>query len=301
MLSERVLTTLQGLQELQVLQALQGLPWLPWFHWLHDAPMLVAMRATEILFALSLSIQTLEYLRMGSATADHNFWSWQLQRADIPNAAVRVVLDVLFKPMAHRLHLCLRLLAAVVLAVLGSSLPLMVFLFAGNLLILIRWRGAFNGGSDFMTLVVLTGLLMAQAVQALGDAHLAWQACFWYIAIQAITSYFMSGAVKLLRREWRNGSAMTIFLNAAVYGPLSPRHLLRQPWLALLGSWSFIVWEILFPFSLLGPALAFVFCTVAAVFHFLVFWFFGLNRFFWAWLCAFPAILWCSTQFSTQL
>ncbi len=263
-----------------------------------DAPMLMAIRATEWLFAWSLAIQTLEYLRMGLATADHNFWSWQIQRADIPNKAVRTLFDVLFKPHVHRWHLVLRLLAAVVLVVQGATLPLMLFLFFGNLLILIRWRGAFNGGSDFMTLVVLTGLLIAQVIGKWGDEHLGWQACFWYIAIQAITSYFMSGSVKLLRREWRNGSAMTIFLNAAIYGPLSANHPLRNQWLAMLGSWSFIVWEILFPFSLLDPRLAAIFCAVAALFHFLVFWFFGLNRFFWAWLCAFPAIIWCSAKFS---
>lgn len=265
---------------------------------LQDAPMLVAMRATEILFAWSLGLQTLEYLRMGPATADTQFWSWQLQRADIPQRGVRALLDVLFKPAWHRAHLCLRLLAALGLLVFGASLPLVLFLFVGNLLILIRWRGAFNGGSDFMTLVVLTGLLMAQVLSSWGDAHLGWQACFWYIAIQAITSYFMSGAVKLLRREWRNGSAMTIFLNAAIYGPLPSAHPLRRPLLTALGSWSFIVWEIVFPFALLDTRLALVLCSVAAVFHFLVFWFFGLNRFFWAWLCSFPAILWCSAQFS---
>ena len=265
---------------------------------LTEAPMLMAIRATECLFAWSLTIQTLEYLRMRSATANDNFWSWQIQRADIPNNAVRALLDVLFRPQVHRSHLVLRLLAAVVLMVQGVTLPLILFLFFGNLLILIRWRGAFNGGSDFMTLVVLTGLLIAQVIGQWGDEHLGWQACFWYIAIQAITSYFMSGSVKLLRREWRNGSAMTIFLNAAIYGPLSANHPLRNRWLAMLGSWSFIVWEILFPISLLDPRLAIIFCAVAAIFHFLVFWFFGLNRFFWAWLCAFPAIIWCSAQFS---
>jgi hypothetical protein len=267
---------------------------------LAEAPMLVAIRATELVFAWSLMIQTLEYLRMGQYTADDAFWSWQLQRADIPNAGVRALLDVLFKPRMHQLHLVLRLFAAVTLAEQGASLPLIGFLFVGNLLILIRWRGAFNGGSDFLTLVVLTGLLISQVVGVWGDVQLGWQAGFWYIAIQAITSYFMSGAVKLLRREWRNGSAMTIFLNGAIYGPLSATHPLRNKWLALIGSWGFIVWEILFPFSLLDPRLAAVFCAVAAVFHFLVFWFFGLNRFFWAWMCSFPAIIWCSAQFSAR-
>ena len=205
-------------------------------HALVDAPTLMAIRATELVFAWSLTIQTLEYLRMGKYTADDAFWSWPLQRADIPNAPVRALFDVLFKPQMHQLHLVLRLCAVVALAVQGASLPLIGFLFVGNLLILIRWRGAFNGGSDFMTLVVLTGLLISQVVGALVHVELGWQAGFWYIAIQAITSYFMSGAVKLLRREWRNGSAMTIFLNGAIYGPLSATHPLRNKWLAMLGS-----------------------------------------------------------------
>ena len=265
-----------------------------------NAPLLMAIRSTELLFALSLVIQTVEYLRMGKYTAHEAFWSWPIQRADIPNASVRALLDVLFQPRFHQCHLLLRLLGAVVLAVQGASLPLMGFLFVGNLLILIRWRGAFNGGSDFMTLVVLTGLLIAQVVGAWGNTPLGWQAGFWYISIQAITSYFMSGAVKLLRPEWRNGSAMTIFLNGAIYGPLSATHPLRNTWLAMLGSWGFIGWEIVFPFSLADPRLAAVFCAVAALFHFLVFWLFGLNRFFWAWVCSFPAIIWCSAQFSAR-
>jgi hypothetical protein len=35
---------------------------------------------------------------------------------------------------------------------------------------------------------------------------------------------------------------------------------------------------------------------VAAVFHLLVFRFFGLNRFVWAWCASFPAIIYCSGQ-----
>jgi hypothetical protein len=30
------------------------------------------------------------------------------------------------------------------------------------------------------------------------------------------------------------------------------------------------------------------------LFHFLVYWYFGLNRFFWAWLASFPAVIYCA-------
>ena len=61
-------------------------------------------------------------------------------------------------------------------------------------------------------------------------------------------------------------------------------------------AWTFILWECAAPLALLDTRLALVFCCIAALFHFLVFWFFGLNRFFWAWLASFPAIVWCAGQ-----
>ncbi len=253
-----------------------------------------AIRATTLLFAWSASIQTLEYLRMGKAMQDSGLWSWALQRQDIPNRMMRQALDLVFSKLGFRWLLLARLLALLSLAFQGGSLISVGFLFISNVGVLIRWRGAFNGGSDFMTLVVLTGLLLAQCLLKLGLPELAWRACFWYITIQSITSYFVSGAVKLLKAEWRNGSAMTIFLNAAIHGPLRPAHVLRKPWLAAVGSWTFILWECASPLALLDVRWALVFCLIAALFHFLVFWFFGLNRFFWAWLASFPAILWCA-------
>ena len=255
-----------------------------------------AVRSLELLFAINVGIQTLEYWRMRSAMLGDGLWVWSIQRQDIPTLWMRHCLDGLFLPHNFSALLVLRGIALITLATHGSNLINIGFLFISNLAILIRWRGAFNGGSDFMTLVVLTGLLMAQIVSHFAGPELGWRAGFWYITLQSITSYFLSGSVKLLRREWRNGNAMTIFLNAAIHGPLSANHWLRKPWLAALGSWAFIVWECLAPLALLDTRLAAAFCLIAAFFHFLVFWFFGLNRFFWAWLATFPAIVWCAGQ-----
>lgn len=255
-----------------------------------------ALRWTEILFALSLVIQTVEYLRMSHATATQGLWSWPIQRLDIPTPWVRRFLDICFQPFCHQMHLWIRCVSAGILIFIGGSFGLIVFLFIGNLLILIRWRGAFNGGSDFLTLVVLTGLLIAYGVGSGGDADLGARAGLWYVCIQSVTSYFMSGTVKLLRPEWRSGRAMIIFLNAAIYGPLPPRHWLSQRFWAVIGSWAFILWECAFPLALLSPMHAVGFCVIASLFHFLVFWFFGLNRFFWAWIASFPAIIWCAGQ-----
>lgn len=257
-----------------------------------------ALRLTEALFGWSLGIQTLEYLRMRAATGPQGLWDWSILRHDIPQPGLRRVLDALYTPTLHQCHLLLRLVAALWLIVNGGTPALMLFLFLGNLLILLRWRGAFNGGSDFMTLVVLTGLLIAHlgSVAESGTTGTAVRAGLWYITLQAVTSYFVSGWVKIFRPEWRSGRAMTIFLNGAIYGPLPANHPLRRPWLACLGSWAFILWECAFPFALVNPAHALAFCLIAACFHGLVFAFFGLNRFVWAWMCSFPAIVWAAGQ-----
>ena len=180
--------------------------------------------------------------------------------------------------------------------VIGASLPLIGFLFAGTVIVLIRWRGAFNGGSDFMTIVVLSGLLIAMLVGASGDSELGWRAGMIYIAIHAASSYFISGGIKLLNPEWRSGEALALFLDGGIYGPLSRLSLYWLRPVAMLCSWAFIVWECLVPLAFFDAELAVIYCAVAGLFHFLVFWYFGLNRFVFAWLASFPAIIYVASQ-----
>ena len=255
------------------------------------------IRCLELLCAWSLLLQTLEYWRIGDSTDPTGVWSWPVQRADIPASPAWVLpcLDWLYQPAPYRALLWLRGLAALSLALVGANLGNALVLFVIQLLILVRWRGAFNGGSDFMTLVALTGILLAQVLMRFVDPSMAWGAGLGYIGIHTLSSYFVSGWVKLMRPEWRSGRALTVFLDHGVYGPLPENSIYRWPRLAMLCSWCFTLWEGLFPLALLDVRLAAMFCATASVFHFLVFWFFGLNRFFWAWLSTFPAILYCAS------
>jgi hypothetical protein len=253
----------------------------------------LAIRIFEVLLGFSLLLQSLEYLRLPMLD---RVTLWPILAKEIPArpAWLHAAVNRCLQPTPYRAMLFLRLLLAIalMLGLVGLTGALLLFLMA--LLLLLRWRGAFNGGSDFMTLVGLSGLLLAHLVSAVADESLGWQAGFWYISLQTVSSYFVSGWVKLLRPEWRSGRAMTWFLNTGVYGPLAPDSVFRHPKVAWLCAWSFTLWEGCFPLALLDVRLAMAMCTVAAVFHFLVFWFFGLNRFFWAWASSFPAIVYCA-------
>jgi len=257
----------------------------------------LAARWVEILFSVSLLIQTLEYFKLLSFTAVEGVWSWEIQRSDIPSNqnAIRRLLDLLLNQTGYKIVLLLRLITALSLWAVGVCILSAWFLLLSNLLLLVRWRGAFNGGSDFMTLVLTCGLVLGQTCTPFYGEAMGWVVALWYISIHSITSYFMSGWVKLISKEWISGVCMPIFLSTGVYGPLSSNSVLAKRPVAIICSWAFILWEALMPLALVDTQLAWLFCAVALVFHFLVFLFFGLNRFFWAWAASLPAILYCST------
>ena len=245
---------------------------------------------------VSLLIQTVEFFRIQDKMTARGVWVWPVLRKELPQNASWALkfFDFIFDEKIHLVHLCTRLFAVLLLLTQGASVALMVFLFLSNICLLFRFRGAFNGGSDFLTLVVITGLLLSEVFHHLNPIDWGYKAGFWYITLHTVSSYFISGWVKLKRREWRNGSALVMFLDGGIYGPLASNSIFRIPEIAVLCSWSFILWEGLAPLLLLSSDVALVYCLIAAIFHFLVFWFFGLNRFFWAWCASFPALLYCA-------
>lgn len=255
-----------------------------------------ALRIMQALAGLSLAVQTLEFLRLRTALSERGVWAWSVQQGDLAHAsrATRTVFGFLSDERVHAAHLFLRLAGAAALILWGSALPVSLVLLLGTVAILVRWRGAFNGGSDFMTIAVLTGLVIADAGATFGAAETGAKAGLLYVAIQALTSYFVSGAVKLLDADWRTGRALPIFLDGAVHGPLPPTALLRRPAVAAFCSWGFILWECAAPLALVAPIAALGYCAVALVFHLLVFRFFGLNRFVFAWAAAFPAVVYAA-------
>ena len=263
-----------------------------------------AYRGVQVLLGWSLLIQSIEFLGMQSKLhefSEEGVWRWSLQVKEMPTRATGVLsaLGWLFAPSQLRGLFLLRSLSAVVLMLWGSPWELMLFLLASTVLLLFRFRGAFNGGSDFMTLVVVSGLFLAEFFTPFVGQKLAHNASLWYISLHAMTSYFVSGWVKLKRAERRSGDALVIFLDAGIYGPLKSTSVFRRPWVAKLCSWGFMLWEAVSPVLLIGPIWAELYCLVAAVFHFLVFWYFGLNRFFWAWMVTFPALVYCSAGLVT--
>lgn len=215
-----------------------------------------AIRLTEILLACALVQQSLEHLRAGRDEA------------------------LLF---GARIALCVLLIFGVAPAWMSLALVGL------SLLILRRFGGPYNGGSDRMGLLALCCLCAAHFMPTE-----RWREyVIGYLAAQLVLSYFLSGWVKVVNQDWRSGRALRDVFQYSAY-PVSEnlRGLAERPRLLLVASWAVIGFELVFPLALVSQATLLLALAVAALFHLANACLFGLNRFFWTWLAVYPAILW---------
>ena len=182
-----------------------------------------------------------------------------------------------------RIVMCVILLSGV-----ASAWALLALLLLGWIT-LHRFQGPYNGGSDRMSLLILTCLCAARWA----PTPVLQETIYAYLGFQLVMSYFMSGWVKLKNPDWRSGEALCDVFRFSAY-PVSTRlrDWARAPRILTLLSWGVILFEVLFPLSLLTQSTLIAALVLAASFHFSNACLFGLNRFFWIWLSAYPAILW---------
>tara|TARA_R110002049_G_scaffold23781_7_gene84900 strand:- start:121999 stop:122685 length:687 start_codon:yes stop_codon:yes gene_type:complete len=215
-----------------------------------------ALRATEILLALAFLQQCAEH--MAGSPRDR----------------------LLFLPRAL---LCLLLLADLQTSLVLGALAL------HSLIVLHRYAGPYNGGSDRMGLLTLYCLCLAHIL----PPGIGRETAFGYLGLQVILSYFISGQVKVANTSWRSGQALRDVFAFSAY-PISEnlRVLADRTHLLWVVSWAVMLFELAFPLSLLHPAALILALIVAALFHLANACLFGLNRFVWFWLAAYPSILW---------
>jgi len=247
---------------------------------------------TERVLALALLLQTVELWQLRAAWSDTGVWRWSIlrQEHDVLPAPLRWLFGLILPASAFSLLLLVRASCCIFLALgWGLVAPLLLVTQLG---IGARFRGTFNGGSDYMSVVVLLGL----SVSALGQSSpLLAKAGFAYVCVQLVLSYFIAGVVKVVRADWWNGRALSRLVASHRYGaPAWLGSALSQTAVARPLSWSVLLFELSFPLSLLCGKFALVWLVTGALFHVGNVIAFGLNRFFFVWLSAYPALLYFS-------
>ncbi|MBO9707800.1 MAG: HTTM domain-containing protein [Caulobacter sp.] len=183
-------------------------------------------------------------------------------------------------------------LCGLVVAGLAAPWPL-VGLAGLSLLILQRFQGPYNGGSDRMGLLALWCLTAATLAPSI---HLK-ELFFGYLGAQLVLSYFISGGVKIVNPDWRSGRALGDVFRFSAY-PVSEalRGWADRPRVLLAMSWAVMGFELAFPLAMLWRPGLVAALAVAATFHLANACLFGLNRFFWTWVATYPALLWLQAR-----
>ena len=162
-----------------------------------------------------------------------------------------------------------------------------------HFLYLLNFFGSFNGGSDALTFMVSFGLFYASLVgsESVATEAVAARAALTWIAIQSALSYFLSGLRKVRHQEWWTGEALASFLKNSPLSIQSVRSfLMESPKLVWVASILTLVFELGFPVCFFSRSLGILFLGSGILFHFGIFVFFGLNRFFWIWISTYPAL-----------
>ena len=149
------------------------------------------------------------------------------------------------------------------------------------------FQGPYNGGADKMVMLALTCLMAAHWIPGGTDFALG------YLAVQLVLSYVVSGWVKLRNPDWRSGRALAEVFEMSAY----PQAENLRAWGARgatmrNASWAVIGLEVAFPLALISAPTLWVALAVAALFHASNAVLFGLNRFLWAWIAVYPALIW---------
>ncbi|NBC37743.1 HTTM domain-containing protein [Novosphingobium sp. FSY-8] len=225
-----------------------------------------ASRLTTAMMAAAFFQQSLEHLRPAARRAER----------------------ALFAP---RLCLSALLLMVCVGGAFWGLTPqvLTALLVVNHLAILPFFNGPYNGGADRMGLLILVCVTAAYYLPRVADQELA----FGYLGMQLVLCYFMSGWVKVVNPAWRSGRALRdVFLFSAYPVGGNLRGWANRPRLLWVMGWAVMGFELAFPLAFVWRPTLIAGLVVAGLFHAANACLFGLNRFFWIWICAYPAILW---------
>ena len=251
-----------------------------------------ALRLTNVLIALAVLLQNLELLRLRAVFTENGVWTWSVLQEEFRSipGPIRLVINILLADFAFPILLGVSAFAAAA-ALFFQAAWLPWIMLAAALLTSARWRGAFNGGGDYMTIVVLSAVSIAALFPNTPGVLLG---CLWYTSLHVCASYLIAGLVKLKNRDWRSGEALSAFIRSTIFLP-NPRleRASENGFLMKLASLALILFELSFPLALLGAEFAAGYACLGIIFHLGAFYVFGLNRFVFAWAAGYPALIFC--------
>lgn len=153
-----------------------------------------------------------------------------------------------------------------------------------------------NEGADQMEVIVLAGTASFYIFRGSPFAD----AGVLFVAFQSCLAYSVSGVAKIMSPVWRTGVAIRDVMNSVTYGHRRLGGLLsRNKSVALCAGLATIGLELCLGLTPFMPhRVMFPFLACGVVFHGLIAYTMGLNKFFWVFVSTYPYIL-CASDIIT--
>ena len=151
------------------------------------------------LIGVAVLFQSLEFIKIRESISEKGIWRWSELRSDYQFLSPKVLkgLDWIMSPAIFNEMMKLRFFAAFLAAIYPYFFFIFIFLFLSTFLITLRWRGSYNGGSDYLTLIILLSICIGFHNPLFAKGAL------WYISLQVISSYFLAGLYKIKQKKWQ--------------------------------------------------------------------------------------------------
>ncbi len=251
----------------------------------------IALFQVGALLSIASLIHSLEFLSFLSALGPNGIWRGQDLAEEAPFG--RRIIALVFDHRCFAFLQLLRIAASFLWFFQPGPLPLAMILFV-HLFTVLRFRGSFNGGSDSLTLYFLL-IAIAGLTSETGD-FVTSKSALWGISAVLVFSYFRAGLAKISTKEWRQGIALKEFLVSSQYEKATAIDAITKSGAALkISSWILVLFELTFPLAFISPSLAYLYICAGVFFHLANGVTFGLNRFLFAWISGYPALLYCAS------
>jgi hypothetical protein len=263
------------------------------------------LEAVAVISSISLFITSLEAFALAGHYRDGELFSWKLHRLRsryTANQAIESLLKNIFDPPGILLILGTRIAFCILVITFSRSRrELLVSCFGIAVTsLLLSFRGLDGkNGADQMTKITFVSLTLA----LMSSQPASWRLELVFLAGQLVLAYGTAGLLKLRERSWRDGTALLIILRQITYGNARVWRFAKQHTLVTrLASQSTIVFECGFVCVLLLPwKLSVIVLAFGVLFHLLNAAVVGLNTFFWAFVGAYPACIWCTAWILAHL
>lgn len=252
------------------------------------------LNSIAFLVVLTSMIRTTESILLRNELNNNGTLSWKILRlnSSLKRTGVLPLLDVLFIPVVFNTLLLLSLISGFFFFIEDNrTIHILAFSFVAliNLSLTVRIYIAKDGADNVLNVIAIPTM-----VSLLFNEPGIFKAGIWFISLQLFSLYCFSGFFKLRSSDWVSGAAVSQVLSSGRFGnpAIGIKLMGAGKHFNTLLCWATILYQLLFPLAVLLPFNLFVcFLAVGLCFHFCIAIVMGLNRFFFTFLCGYPALL----------